>query len=289
MDSLVLSRVPWDVLAAVTVIVVGILFIVFSLGMMLGERRAAQQAAPAPSGRDGGGRGSHGRGRRDRVKSAGDPARFEDAVGEATRAIEEAAARAIQDLEERAAAAARLLDEAEDRIEQLKGAVAALEREEAQQGSRSGSQGGEGASPSPGTCGMTSAPLDDQGARQLASQPDMGVAGTSPGVAEAVTLGPAAGTGRAASGERDASAAPEAACARVKQAGADQALMGGPRVSGKHALVLSLADQGLTLSEIARQAGIGRGEAQLILELYGKQCLTSLSGVCAASRDGQSH
>ncbi|HHY33724.1 MAG TPA: DUF2802 domain-containing protein [Firmicutes bacterium] len=288
MDSLVLSRVPWDVLAALAVIVVGILFIVFSLGMMLGERRAAQQAAPAPSWRDGGGRGSHGRGRRDRVKSAGDPARFEDAVGEATRAIEEAAARAIQDLEERAAAAARLLDEAEDRIEQLKGAVAALERE-AQQGSRSGSQSEEGAWPSPGTCGMTSAPLDDQGARQLASQPDMGVAGTSPGVAEAVTLEPAAGAGRAAGGERDASAAPEAACARVKQAGADQALTGGPRVSGKHALVLSLADQGLTLSEIARQAGIGRGEAQLILELYGKQCLTSLSGVCAASRDGQSH
>ncbi|MGE5593377.1 MAG: DUF6115 domain-containing protein [Betaproteobacteria bacterium] len=223
MDSLVLSQVPWDVLAAVAVIVAGILFIVFSLGMTLGERRAAQ-AVPAPNGRDGrGGRGK--RGGRDRAANAEDPARLGDAAGEVTRAIEEAAARAIQDLEAKAGAATRLLAEAEARIMQLTEAVAALERE-----------------------------------AKPADRPE-----------------PAAST------------TPEAARAEVGGAGAGQDAAGGLRVTEKHALVLRLADQGLTLSEIARRAGIGRGEAQLILDLYGKQCLTNPSGTCAGPRDEQPH
>ncbi len=43
-----------------------------------------------------------------------------------------------------------------------------------------------------------------------------------------------------------------------------------PRARERRALVFSLADQGLSTAEIARRAGIGRGEAQLILDLRAK-------------------
>lgn len=213
MDNLVLSQVPWDIFAAVVVIVAGILFIVFSLGMMLGERRA--QAVP--NGREG-----H---RRGRGKRASDPGAG-DAVSDATRAIEAAAARAIHDLETRAGAAARLLGEAEARIARLREVLAALEREAEQR---------EG--PGPAVAG---APLQSE-----ACLLDAGVAGIT---ASAEATG--AETGAAA---------------------------GVAGVSEKHALVFRLADQGLTVPEIARRAGIGRGEVQLILDLHGKDCRTNPS------------
>lgn len=139
---------PWDIFAAVVVIVAGILFIVFSVGMMIGERRA--QAIP--NGREG-----H---KRERGKRSSDPGAG-DAVSDATRAIEAAAARAIQDLEAKAGAAARLLDEAEARIVRLREVLAALEREAEQR---------EGPGPGP----VVGAPLRPEG-RQL----DAGVAGVT--------------------------------------------------------------------------------------------------------------
>lgn len=228
MDNLVLSQVPWDILAAVVVIVAGILFIVFSVGMMLGERRA--QAIP--NGREG-----H---KRERCKRASDPGAG-DAVSDATRAIEAAAARAIQDLEAKAGAAARLLDEAEARIERLREVLGALERETEQH---------EGPGPAPGPQ-VVDAPLQPE-VRQL----DADVAGVTTS-AEA------------------ASVQVEATCAEAE--GGGQAATRVPGVSEKHALVFRLADQGLTVPEIARRVGIGRGEVQLILDLHGKDCRTNPS------------
>ncbi|MGE5573681.1 MAG: DUF6115 domain-containing protein [Bacteroidota bacterium] len=228
MDNLVLSQVPWDILAAVVVIVAGILFIVFSVGMMLGERRA--QAVP--NGREG-----H---KRERGKRASDPGAG-DAVSDATRAIEAAAARAIQDLEAKAGAAARLLDEAEARIVRLREVLGALERETEQH---------EGPGPAPGPQ-VVDAPLQPE-VRQL----DADVAGVTTS-AEA------------------ASVQVEATCAEAE--GGGQAATRVPGVSEKHALVFRLADQGLTVPEIARRVGIGRGEVQLILDLHGKDCRTNPS------------
>ena len=228
-----LSQVPWDIFAAVVVIVAGILFIVFSLGMTIGERRA--QAIP--NGREG-----H---KRERGKRASDPGAGDsgagDAVSEATRAIEAAAARAIQDLEAKAGAAARLLDEAEARIERLREVLGAIEREAEQH---------EGRGPAPGPQ-VVDAPLRPE-ARQL----NAGVAGVTTS-AEAANV------------------EVEATCAEAG-AGAGAA-PGTGGVPEKHALVFRLADQGLTVPEIARRVGIGRGEVQLILDLHGKDCRTNPS------------
>lgn len=231
MDNLVLSQVPWDIFAAVVVIVAGILFIVFSVGMMLGERRA--QAIS--NGREG---HKHERGKRASDPGAGDSSAG-NAVSEATRAIEAAAARAIQDLEAKASAAARLLDEAEARIARLREALAALEREAEQR---------EGLGPGRAVAG---APL-----RSEACQLDAGVVGVTTG-AEATDAEAGAGAGAAA---------------------------GIAGVSEKHALVFRLADQGLSVPEIARRAGIGRGEVQLILDLRGKDQCTGLHESSAIAR-----
>lgn len=230
MGNSVLSQVPWDIFAAVFVIVAGILFIVFSLGMMLGERRA--QAIP--NGREGG-------------RRAGDTGPGEASFN-ATHAVEEAAARAIQDLEAKAGAAARLLDEAEARIARLREVLGALEREAEQH---------EGSGPAPGPV-VVGAPLRPEG-RQL----DAGVAGVTTS-AEA------------------ASAEVEATCAEAE--GGGQAATRVRGVSEKHALVLRLADQGLSVPEIARRAGIGRGEVQLILDLHGKGQCTGLHESSAIAR-----
>ncbi len=179
MGNLVLPQVPWDILLAALVAVLGIMFIVFSLGMMLGERRVRGGAVDE----------RRGRGARTR-----DDAVIDDAV----RAIEAAAARAIQDLEARAQVAARLLDEAEGRI---------------------------------------------AGLREML---------------EASNPGATAGGGPGSAAGRDTSQPGGAAGA------------GGARAVGtaeKHALVFRLAGEGLSVPEIARRAGIGRGEAQLILDL----------------------
>ena len=233
MGNSVLSQVPWDIFAAVVVIVAGILFIVFSVGMMIGERRA--QAIP--NGREG---HKHERGKRASDPGAGDSGAG-NAVSEVTRAIEAAAARAIQDLEAKAGAAARLLDEAESRIVRLREVLGALERETEQH---------EGPGPAPGPQ-VVDAPL-----RPEAHQLNAGVAGVTTS-AEA------------------ASVEVEATCAEAG-AGAGAA-PGTGGVPEKHALVFRLADQGLTVPEIARRVGIGRGEVQLILDLHGKDCRTNPS------------
>lgn len=269
MDNLALSQVPWDILAAALVGVAGILFIVFSLGMTLGERRAqaileGRDKAGRDRSQDGRGVGERNRGRGKRARGRRvSPASPDDAARDATRAIEEAAARAIQDLEAKAGAAARLLDEAEDRIKQLKATVATLERE--------AKQGGEleaASSPVPPRAPVIAGAAQEQ----EACRADAGVTGIASDVGEAATAGPAASVEPGAGAQRGARATPDAARAEVGGTGASQGATGATRVSERHALVLHLADQGLTLPEIARRAGIGRGEAQLVLELHGKEC-----------------
>jgi hypothetical protein len=264
-----LSQVPWDILVAALMCVAGILFIAFSFGMTLGERRV--QAILEGRGNDGTDRSRDGRGagerHRGRDKGAREtrvsPAGPDDATRDATRAIEEAAARAIQDLEAKAEAAARLLDEAEDRIKQLKATVAALERE-----ARQGGKLEAASSPVP-----PRAPIIAGAAQgQEACHADEGVIGIAVDVGEDATAGSAASTEPGAGAHPEASATPDAARAEVAGTGASQGATGAIGVSERHALVLHLADQGLTLPEIARRAGIGRGEAQLVLDLHGKEC-----------------